>query len=112
MSDIENFEITLKGNSIKYTLAGLSCELINSMALFKCSILNCPENQFSTVDLNDFHKHINQNHKFVVWDGKCELCHDNLKLVSKQYYIKNALKHLVTHHLDFKNKEQPNHMSI
>ncbi|CAH1712108.1 unnamed protein product [Aphis gossypii] len=109
-SDIDNFEITLKGNSIKYTLAGLSCELINSMALFKCSILSCSENQFSTVDLNDFHKHINQNHKFVVWDGKCKLCHDNLKLISKKYYIKNALKHLVTHHLVFKNKEQPNHM--
>jgi len=94
-------------------LAGLSCEFINTMALFKCSVLNCSENQFLTEDLIDFYKHINQNHKFVVWDGKCELCHHNQKLVSKQYYIKNALKHLVTHHLLLKNnKEQPNHMSI
>ena len=89
-------------------MAGLSCESINSMLLFKCSASNCLENQFSTVVLIDFFKHIKHNHEFVVWDGNCEACNHKLKIVSKQYFLKNALEHLVSHHLVLKNNEQPN----
>ncbi|XP_026811622.1 uncharacterized protein LOC113552843 isoform X4 [Rhopalosiphum maidis] len=106
--DITNSEYTLKENSTKCVLAGLSCELINSMLLFKCSVSSCLENQFSTVIFNDFYKHINQNHRFVVWDGKCKACHHNFKLVSEQYYVKNAFEHLVSHHLILKSNEQSN----
>jgi len=87
-------------------LAGLSCELIKSMLLFKCSVSNCLENQYSTVFLIDFSKHINQNHQFVIWDGNCEPCHHKLQIISEQYYVKDALEHLVSHHLVLKNNEE------
>jgi len=103
---IEYSEYTLKEKSKKCVLAGLSCELINSMLLFKCSVSNCQENQFSTVVLIDFFKHINKNHQFVVWDGHCEACLHKLPIGSEQYNVINALEHLVSHHLILKNNEQ------
>jgi len=103
---IEYSEYTLKEKTKKCVIAGLSCELINSMLIFKCSVSNCRENKFSTVFLTDFSKHIKKNHQFVVWDGHCEACHHKLPIVSEQYYVRNALEHLVSHHLVLKNNEQ------
>jgi len=103
---IEHSKYTLKEKSKKCVIAGLSCELINSMLLFKCSVSNCQEIQFSTVVLIEFSGHINKNHPFVVWDGHCEACHHKLPIVSEQYYVRNALEHLVSHHLVLKNNEQ------
>eukprot|EP00102_Acyrthosiphon_pisum_P022313 XP_016659523.1 PREDICTED: uncharacterized protein LOC100573806 [Acyrthosiphon pisum] len=103
---IEYLEYTLKEKSKNCVMAGLSCELIDSMLLFKCSVSNCREIQFSTVVFVDFFKHIKRNHQFVVWDGHCEACHYKLPIVSEQYYVGNALDHLVSHHLDLKNNEQ------
>jgi len=87
-------------------MAGLSCELLNSILLFRCSVSNCRENQFSSVVFIDFCKHINKNHQFVVWDGHCEACDHKLPIVSEQYYVRNALEHLVSHHLVLKNNEK------
>jgi len=103
---IDYTDYTLKDKSKKCVLAGLSCELINSILLFKCSVSNCLENQFSTVVLIDFSKHIIKNHPFVMWDGNCEACHHKLQIVSEQYYVKHALEHLISHHLILKNNEQ------
>lgn len=106
---MEYSEYTLKENSKKCVMAGFSCELINSMLLFKCSVSNCRENQFSTVVLIDFSKHINKNHQFEVWDGYCEACNHKLPIISEHYYVRNALEHLVTHHFVLKNnKQDPN----
>lgn len=86
-------------------MAGLCCELVNSILLFKCSVSDCQENQFCTVVLIDFIKHINKNHEYVVWDGYCGACNHKLLLVSEQYYVRNALEHLISHHLVLKNNE-------
>lgn len=80
-------------------MAGLCCELKNSTLLFKCSVSDCQETQFSTVVLVDFFQHINKSHQYVVWDGYCGACHHKLPIVFEQYYVRNALEHLVSHHL-------------
>ncbi|CAI6364719.1 unnamed protein product [Macrosiphum euphorbiae] len=103
---IDCSKYTLKEKSNKCVMAGLSCELMNSILLFKCSVSNCRENQFSSVVFIDFCEHINKNHQFVVWDGHCEACDHKLPIVSEQYYVRNALEHLVSHHLVLKNNEQ------
>ncbi|KAL4143321.1 hypothetical protein QTP88_005667 [Uroleucon formosanum] len=103
--EIEYSEFTLKEKSKKCVLAGLCCELVNSILLFKCSVSDCQENQFCTVVLIDFIKHINKNHEYVVWDGYCGACNHKLLLVSEQYYVRNALEHLISHHLVLKNNE-------
>lgn len=90
---------------------GLSCELINSTLLFKCSVSNCKENQFSTIIYTDFFKHIKINHQFEVWDGKCEACNHKLHKIPELYFMKNALEHLVSHHFVLKKNKQLDTMS-
>ncbi|XP_022160559.1 uncharacterized protein LOC111026733 [Myzus persicae] len=103
--EIQYSEYTFKEKSKTFVLAGLSCELINSMLLFKCSVSSCLE-KFSTSVLIDFSKHIITNHQFVIWDGNCEACHHKSSIISDQYYVKDALEHLISHHLVLKNTEQ------
>lgn len=90
-------------------MAGLSCELKNSILLYKCSVSKCQNNQFSTVVLIDFLKHINLNHQQIVWDRKCDICeHAVEKINNKQYILKDALHHIISYHLVLKEIQQPN----
>lgn len=89
-------------------MADLSCELINSILLYKCSVAKCQNNQFSTVILIDFFKHINLNHQNVVWDRKCDICKQKIEKINEQYFLKDALDHIVSHHLVLKEIQQPN----
>lgn len=108
-SDIEYIEYALKDNIKKYTVANLSCELIiNSVLLYKCSVLRCALNQFSTVILMDFFKHIELNHQQVIWDNKCDFCNHKVENIKEEYFLKDALNHLISHHLVLKNNEKPN----
>lgn len=89
-------------------MADLSCELINSILLYKCSVSKCKNNQFSTVVLIDFLKHINLNHQRIVWDRKCDVCkHTVEKIINKQYLLKDALYHIISYHLVLKEIQQP-----
>ncbi|XP_025411013.1 uncharacterized protein LOC112683957 isoform X4 [Sipha flava] len=105
---IENAEYTLKEKSTKCIVAGLSCEIINSVLLYKCSVLKCHQNAFSTVVLADFFKHIELNHQFLIWNKMCDLCGDKLQIMcdTDQYYLKDALEHLISYHLVLKKDEQ------
>jgi len=101
-----NFEYTLKEKSSKCIVGGLSCELINSVLLFKCSASRCLDNQFSTVILNDLFKHIELNHQFWVWDQKCDVCKHKDEMIQEQFFLKNALEHIIAHHLVLKKDKQ------
>jgi len=104
----DNSEYTLKEGSTKCTVGSLSCEIINSVLLFKCSASGCLNNQFSTVILIDIFKHIELNHQFLVWDRKCNICKHKIEMISEQCFLKNALEHIIAHHLVLKKNEQPN----
>lgn len=100
-------EYTLKDNIRKYTIAGLSCELIiNSVLLYRCSVSRCELNQFSTVILMDFVKHIELNHQHVIWDKNCDICKYEIEN-TEEYFLKDALKHIMSNHLVLKKKEEP-----
>lgn len=105
---IENSEYTLKDGCTKCTVGGLSCELINSVLIFKCSVSRCLDNEFSTIILIDFFKHIELNHQFLVWDRKCDVCEHKIETISEQYFLKNALEHIIAHHLVLKKYVQSN----
>jgi hypothetical protein len=76
--------------------------------LYKCSVLKCHQNAFSTVVLADFFKHIELNHQFLIWNKMCDLCGDKLQIMcdTDQYYLKDALEHLISYHLVLKKDEQ------
>ncbi|VVC35861.1 Zinc finger C2H2-type,Zinc finger, RING/FYVE/PHD-type [Cinara cedri] len=108
---IEHQEYTLKFNSLKCTVAGLSCEVINSILLYKCSVSKCLNNQFSTVLLNELFKHIHLNHQHIVWDRRCDMCQQKFEKINEQYLLKDALEHIVSHHLVLREIQQPNIIS-
>lgn len=106
-SNIKYSEYTLKENTVKCIVDGLSCELINEIILFKCTVSKCHINQFSTVILSDFMKHIELSHQFYVWDKNCNTCKLKIEMSSEQCFLKDALQHIISHHLVLKKDEQP-----
>lgn len=106
--EIEHQEYTLKDNSIKCNVAELRCEIVNSMLLYKCSVSRCKTNQFSTIVLNDLFNHINLNHRHSVWDRKCVMCKVKVENINDQYLLKDALDHIISHHLVLKEIQQTN----
>lgn len=98
----------MKDDSTVCAIAGLSCELLNNSLFYKCSASKCIQNQFSTVILMDFFKHIELSHTFVTWDRKCDVCKHKVETSSEQYFLKNALEHLVSRHLVLKKDKLPN----
>lgn len=102
-SKIEYSEYILKENAIKCTVDGLSCELINAVLLFKCFVSKC---QFGTVVFKDFVEHIELNHQFYVWNKKCDTCKLKIEMASEQCFLKDALQHMISHHLVLKKNEQ------
>lgn len=96
----------MKENTFKCTVANISCQLSNSVLVYKCFVSGCSHNFFSTVFFADLIKHIELNHKHIIWDRKCSECTDKVEKISEEYYIEDALKHLVSHHLVLKKNEQ------
>lgn len=88
-------------------VAGLSCEIMNSELLYKCSVCKCQQNEFSTVVLADFFKHIELNHQYLNWNRMCDLCSHKLSKNVDQYYLKDALEHLISYHMVLKKDEKP-----
>ncbi|VVC46205.1 Pre-C2HC domain [Cinara cedri] len=103
----EHKEYTLKYNLKKCIVADLSCELVHSVLVYKCSVLKCQYNQFSTVVINELFKHINLNHQNIVWDRKCDMCKQKVDNLNEQYLLKDALEHIISHHLVLKKIHQP-----
>lgn len=93
-------------NGTECVLGGLSCEQINnSVLLYKCTVSACFQNQYSTVFFKDFYKHIEISHQFTVWDGMCHACKHKIEMISEQHFLKDALQHLISHHLVLKKNE-------
>lgn len=105
---IKHQEYTLKYTSFKCTIADLSFELnLNSTLVYTCSASNCQNNPFSTVILNVFFKHINLNHQHIVWDRRCDMCNQKFEKIYELYLLKDALEHIISHHLVLKEIQQP-----
>lgn len=102
----KNVNYTFKGNTKQCTVANISCGFFDSVLLFKCHVSGCLDNPYSTVILFDFFKHVERNHRHIIWDRKCSECGVKLEKVSEDCSIEDALKHLVSHHLVVKNNDQ------
>lgn len=103
-TNVNNFEFdyTLKENCQICTVAGMSCYLVSAgqLLMFKCCVSMCLDCSFSTVYLKEFNEHIEQNHENTVWDGKCTTCGLKVEKISEKcLFVRDALKHLVSHHL-------------
>lgn len=101
----------MKGNCQMCTVAELSCCLADAgqVLMFKCCVSMCLGRAYSTVDLREFVKHIEQNHEHTVWDGKCSTCELKVEKISDEcLLVKDALKHMIAHHLALKECEDLN----
>jgi len=109
MSPIEpeyNF-YTFKENVKQCNVGGIDCELsTNSIVLFKCCITGCVTNSFSTTVLSDFVKHIELYHNCVVWNRKCNECNLKMEKILEEYFVKDALEHIISQHLILKANNQ------
>lgn len=101
-------EYVIKDNLTKCIVAGLRCEMMNSVLFYKCSVSKCLQNQFSTVALLEFFKHIELNHQFINWNRKCDMCSLKLEKIKENYFLKDALEHIILHHLVIKEIKQAN----
>lgn len=103
--ETEYYDYTLKESLSTCEAGGLSCRLVNSMLVYKCSVSKCLQNPYSTILLEDFSKHIELSHLYIVWDGMCQTCKHKIEKTHEQFLLKDALQHLISHHLDLKNKQ-------
>lgn len=95
----DNRMFVLKNNYKKGSLVGgISCENISDLLLFKCMNGSCLIG-FSTVFYEELVKHIELHHKITPWNGICNICGHGLWRNWNRLFMKNALEHLVSHHL-------------
>lgn len=85
-------------------LGGINCEKISDLLLFKCVNNYCLLG-FSTIFLEELFKHIELHHKITPWNGMCNICGHGLWRNRNHLYMRNALEHLVSHHLTKCHKE-------
>lgn len=103
--ETDYFEYTLKEHSTICEAGGLSCEQVHSVLLYKCSISKCLQNEYSTINLKAFFRHIELSHSYVVWDGMCGACKHTIEKSNEHFLMKDALQHLVSHHLVVKRND-------
>lgn len=101
-------EFTLKENSNILFVSDLKLELIDSILLFNCFASRCSEIEFSTMVLIDFIHHVELNHQFLIWNKFCEACNHKIEMNFEHCFLKDALEHIISHHLVLKKNKQPN----